>query len=138
VKLVLALVIGLALVIPSASALPPGPSRIVMTAHRETVERTSSGSTTSTYGLYAAGYKGRIGTEVLACGERHRWKICLAFIRTPRGTLTAQGLVPLSSRFLVLGVLGGTGIYSNAGGSLTITMQDSERTQSINGELQGF
>ena len=74
---------------------------------------------------------------MLACGSQNTWRICLDFIRTPRGTLVAQGIAPVSSRFVVLGILGGTGIYSNAGGTLTLVTR-STTLQQIVGHLEGF
>jgi hypothetical protein len=115
-----------------AGAIPPGPSQIRMVGRLESKE-----DNTRTFGLYSASYKGRIGTEVLACGSQKTWRICLDFIRTPRGTLVAQGIVPVSSRFIVLGVLGGTGIYSNTGGTLTLVTR-AESQQQIVGNLEGF
>jgi hypothetical protein len=139
VKLAVFAALALALLVPSSGApLPPGPAHLTMTAKRELTEHPLPTNFTSTYALYARGYDGKIGTEVITCGSRKRWKICLVFIRTPRGTLTAQGLVPLASRFLILGVLGGTGIYSNAGGTVTIEMQNDGHEQRITGNLQGF
>jgi hypothetical protein len=115
-----------------AGAIPPGTSQIRMVGRLESKEDNAR-----TFGLYSASYKGRIGTEVLACGSQKTWRICLDFIRTPRGTLIAQGIVPVSSRFIVLGVLGGTGIYSNTGGTLTLVTR-AESQQQIVGNLEGF
>ncbi len=131
-----ALAASVALLVPGAGALTPGPGQVRLTGKVEAVERAAR-STTTTYGLYSASYRGRIGTEVLVCGSRgDSWRVCLDFIRTPRGTLVAQGIVPVSSRFTVLGVLGGTGIYANVGGELTLVADG--RTQRIVGDLDAF
>lgn len=139
-KAVALLAVIVASLIPSATALNPGPAQIRMTGKVEAVEIVTKPrpSSTTTYGLYSSSYKGRIGTEVLACGQRgDTWRVCLAFLRTPRGTLTAQGMVSVYSRFLVLGVLGGTGIYANVGGTLTL-VTDTGGTQKIVGDLIAF
>jgi hypothetical protein len=62
-----------------------------------------------------------IGRSVIACTfVDGRNRSCVASYVLPRGTLVASGALP-SRLFYVIPVVGGTGLYDNARGTLTVT-----------------
>lgn len=116
-----AAVAAVALVVGGASALNPGPARIRITASQIEVRVTPNG-VARTYALYnLPAYPGRIGTGVATCVNVSRgWLDCTHLLRLSHGTIIARSLVPNAAAFRLLGVVGGTGYYSNAGGEMTV------------------
>jgi hypothetical protein len=117
VKFIAGIIAGLLLVVPAGSALAPGAWKITLQAN--VIEQRGD---VKVYALYnKPTYPRRIGTAFITCNRVSRdFTDCLLTLRLGRGQVLARGIVPASSSFRQLGVVGGTGIYSNTGGQMSM------------------
>lgn len=109
---------ALALFVASdASSLEPGVARVRVTAQLEAVARD-----VQIFGLYnRPAYPGRLGTAFVNCIPLTRqFADCYETLRLGRGQIVARGIVSQFSKFHVLAIVGGTGLYSNVGGELVV------------------
>jgi hypothetical protein len=138
-KLLVAVSFMAVIVTTGANGLPPGPARLSLQTKQIATRQLGAFSIAKTYALYnRPAYRQRVGTAVLICAYAvPGWRTCKEYLRLGRGTIIADGLTPASSSFYNLAVVGGTGIYSNTGG--TITLQPiSHDTQILSGVLEAF
>jgi hypothetical protein len=114
-KTIAALGVMLLVLVPTSSALVPGPWKIRMTGNE--IDRPGANHV---YALYnRPTYSGRLGTGFLVCLPVNKdFDDCTAFLRLSRGQIIARGVVSSASHFRVLAIGGGTGLYSNTGGQL--------------------
>jgi hypothetical protein len=68
--------------------------------------------------------------EEMCTFVRRGSRICRGTISLPRGDIVVGGSVRFM-RLYELGVLGGTGLYDNARGTLTVTLLDSKPTRQL-------
>lgn len=110
------------LLVPVGDALPPGPSRLFLQATLLHTEKAGPISLIRTYALYnKPSYRNRIGTGVSNCtSATEKWVTCRIYARLGRGLIIADTLAPTAASFLTFAVTGGTGIYSNIGGTITV------------------
>lgn len=114
-KLLATIGAALAVLVPSSSALEPGPWKINLTGNL--IARDVD---TRVYALFnKPSYPGRLGTGFLVCHTIGRdFNDCAFLLRLGRGQLISRGVVPGSTSFRVLAITGGTGLYANVGGQL--------------------
>jgi hypothetical protein len=124
------------MLIPSASAIQPGPATIRVTTRQIQVVR--RGDTVSRlYNIYnRPAYRNAIGNAVLRCSVIGRYQSCRADFLLSRGEIVMQGTIR-SLAFYRLAVVGGTGYYDNIGGSSVIQQIGSD-AYSIVINIQGF
>jgi hypothetical protein len=117
VKFVAGIIAALLLVVPVSSALAPGAWKITLQAN--VIEQRGD---VKVYALYnKPTYPRRIGTAFITCNRVSRDFVdCYLAMRLGRGQLTARGVVPQSSSFRQLAVTGGTGVYANSGGQMSM------------------
>jgi hypothetical protein len=116
-KLLASLVASFVLFIPSGQQIEPGPYRIRLSA-----TLTEAMGTNRTYALWnRPAYRNQLGTAFVSCEPIGTgWIDCVETFRLSRGEIVARGVVPSAALFRVLAVTGGTGLYANVGGDLTI------------------
>jgi hypothetical protein len=68
-------------------------------------------------------------TVCTVIGERGEEAICTIELRLTRGTVSAQGLVPLRADHSPIAITGGTGAYDGAGGSTVVTQISETETR---------
>lgn len=118
VVLILAVIIVLSAT--AATTIQPGPARIQLTS--VLLERKEAAGVSRAYALYnRPAYPNRIGTGVQRCLSVSKgWLDCTYMLRLSHGVIVARALVPSAASFRLLAVLGGSGLYSNVGGEMTV------------------
>ncbi len=134
---VLLAVVVLGLGVTAASALDPGPARIEVTA-TQIEQRVTSAGVAHTYAVFnLPAYPNRIGTAVASCTSVAKgWLDCTYLLRLSRGTIVARSLVPSAAAYRLLAVVGGTGLYANSGGEMTVQPLGGGQLVTVN--LQGL
>jgi hypothetical protein len=137
VKAILVLLAILAVFVPTGGALQPGPATIKATTEIVAVGKAGA-VTTRTYRIYnRPSFHDAIGTAVLTCVKLAAGAIaCHEYFRFRQGQIVTEGLVA-GTVFYRLAVVGGTGVYDNAGGTLTV-QQLTGRTQQVVFDLNAF
>ena len=133
VYLLAGVLVGLVVVSPweGSSAAATGPATIRITNVEDTVVRVDVGTKGKSPGdmeiirqrLYNARLTTRsIGRSELLCTfvDRRRSRVCRGTFFLPKGKIVVGGSL-LYRQFYELAVLGGTGLYDNARGSLVVT-----------------
>lgn len=122
-----AAVLGLTAKPQAVPSIVPGPARVRVTAELREQRRLGSYTTAKTYALFnRPAYTDRIGTGVLTCTRTSlAWSSCRVYLQLSRGQIVGGALVPAAATFLNLAVAGGTGYYSNTGGTLSMQPLDS-------------
>jgi hypothetical protein len=117
VKFFAGVIAAFLVIVPVSSGLEPGPWKINLTA---TPLESSFGA--KTYALWnRPTYPDRIGTAFVHCEPvAEKFVECFETLRLGRGQISAHAVVPATSTFKLLGVTGGTGLYANTGGQMTV------------------
>lgn len=117
-KLLVASIAVVFSIIPGASPdLTPGPARIQVTG-----ALAAQHGPTRIYNLYnRPAYTDRIGQGFLTCYPAGpRWRECAMSLRLERGQVVSRAVVAAASSFRQFAVTGGTGLYANVGGQMTV------------------
>jgi hypothetical protein len=124
-----ALAVGILVAAISGSSAPslPGPGFVRVTATAIRQQRSFGDRTTVSLIYNKRIVQHSIGNAILSCDYVGRGgplgsgtQLCEAVYSMPHGKILASGVVKLRS-FYILGVTGGTGLYSNVGGEVVVS-----------------